>query len=94
VMAEIGIDIAHHRPKSLTDFLDRSFDFVIAVCSHAAQSCPTFPGPATRLNWFYDDPAAVQGNEAERLAAFRAVRDDLRRRIAAWLADKKIPGEA
>jgi arsenate reductase len=46
------------------------------------------------LNWFYDDPAAVQGNEAERLAAFRAVRDDLRRRIAAWLADKKIPGEA
>jgi arsenate reductase len=94
VMAEIGIDIAHHRPKSLTDFLDRSFDFVIAVCSHAAQSCPTFPGPATRLNWFYDDPAAVQGNEAERLAACRAVRDDLRRRIAAWLADKKIPGEA
>ena len=86
-MAEIGLDIAAHRPKSLSDFLGQPFDYVIAVCSHAAQSCPVFPGLATRLNWFYDDPAAVQGSEAERLTAFRAVRDDLRERIAGWLAE-------
>lgn len=84
-MAEIGLDIAAHRPKALSDFLGQSFDYVIAVCSHAAQSCPVFPGPATHLNWFYDDPAAVQGTETERLAAFRAVRDDLRARITDWL---------
>jgi len=87
-MAEIGLDISAHRPKSVIDFLGQPFDYVIAVCSHAAQSCPVFPGPATRLNWFYDDPAAVEGDEMERLAAFRAVRDDLRERIAQWLADQ------
>ncbi len=87
-MAEIGIDIAAHQPKSLSAFAGQSFDFVIAVCSHAAQSCPVFPGPARRLNWFYDDPVAVQGGEAQRLAAFRAVRDHLKARTAAWLADQ------
>ena len=86
-MAELGLDISAHRPKSLITFLGQPFDFVIAVCSHAAQSCPVFPGPAKRLNWFYDDPAAVQGSEAERLAAFRTLRDDLRKRTADWLAD-------
>lgn len=60
-MTEMGLDIAAHRLKALSDFLSQPFDYVIAVCSHAAQSCPAFPGPATRLNWFYDDPAAVRG---------------------------------
>ena len=86
-MSEIGLDISAHRPKSLSDFLGQPFEYVIAVCSHATQSCPVFPSPATRLNWFYDDPAAVQGTETEQLAAFRAVRDDLREGIAGWLAE-------
>ncbi len=85
VMAEIGVDISGRRPKPLVDFLGQPFDYVIAVCSRAAEACPVFPGPARRLHWFYDDPAAVEGSEAEQLAAFRAVRDDLRQRVAGWL---------
>lgn len=88
VMVEIGVDISAHRPKPLADFLGQPFDYIIAVCGRAAEACPVFPGPARRLHWFYDDPAAVEGSEAERLAAFRAVRDDLRRRIADWLATR------
>jgi arsenate reductase len=87
VMAEIGIDIASHQTKPISDFLGQSFDYVIAVCSQAAESCPVFPGTARRLNWFYDDPARVEGNEAEQLAAFRTVRDDLASRIRSWLVE-------
>ncbi len=86
-MQEIDIDISEHRLKPTSRFLEQSFDYVIAVCSQAARSCPVFPGPAERLDWFYDDPAAVKGNQGEQLAAFRAVRDHLRRRIAFWLTE-------
>ncbi len=86
-MAEIDIDISNHQPKAISSMLENSFDCVIAACSQAAESCPIFPGPAERLNWFYDDPAAVTASREEQLAAFRAVRDHLRRRIAFWLTE-------
>jgi arsenate reductase len=87
VMAEIGVDLSAHHPKPLTAYLGQSFDVIIAVCSRAAESCPAFPGSVARLNWFYDDPTALEGGAAERLAAFRALRDNLQQRIAAWLAE-------
>ena len=86
-MHEMGIDLSEHEPKSIDAFLDHTFDHVIAVCSQAAESCPIFPGPAERLDWLYDDPAAVVGSQEEQLAAFRTVRDGLRRQIAAWLTE-------
>ena len=85
-MAEIGIDISHHRPKHLSQFLDQDIDWVIAVCSRAAAACPVFPAAPLTLHWFYDDPAAVTGTEEEQQDAFRRVRDDLAQRIRAWLA--------
>lgn len=91
-MAEMGLDISAQRPKPLADFLGQPFDYVIAVCSKAAEACPFFPGPAERIHWFYDDPAAVEGSEAERMAAFRAVRDDLKVRITEWVTS--LPGRA
>lgn len=90
-LAEIGLDISAQRPKPLTDFLGQPFDYIIAVCSKAAEACPFFPGPAQRIHWFYDDPAAVAGTEEERLAAFRAIRDDLKTRIAEWLLSAPAP---
>ncbi|NOR83370.1 MAG: arsenate reductase ArsC [Ardenticatenales bacterium] len=86
-MHEIGIDLSEHEPKSIDSVLDHAFDHVIAVCSQAAESCPIFPGPAERLDWFYDDPAAVLGSQEEQLTAFRTVRDGLRCQIAAWLME-------
>ncbi len=85
-MAEIGIDIAGQRPKHISEFAGQRIDWVIAVCSRAAQDCPFFPGARATLHWFYDDPAAVQGSDEEIMGAFRALRDDLARRLTAWLA--------
>jgi arsenate reductase len=78
VMQEIGIDIAGHRSKSVDEFADQSFDLVLTVCDSARETCPVYPGHATRLHQAFADPAAVQGSEAERLDAFRRVRDEIR----------------
>lgn|SRR5574341_854262 len=80
VMKEIGIDISRHRSKSINEFLDTQFDYVITVCDSAAQHCPTFPGQAERIHWSIPDPV-VTGNEEAQLEAFRAARDDLKSRI-------------
>ena len=59
-------------------------DTVISLCSE--EECPLFLGQARRLHWSLPDPAAVQGSDEERLVVFRRTRDELRRRIAAFLA--------
>ena len=81
VMREAGIDISGHRSKSVDEFEGQDFDFVITVCDNAKQSCPIYPAKTKRIHWSIEDPAAVQGSEAERLAAFRRIRDELRRRL-------------
>lgn len=78
VMREIGIDISSHRSKHVDEFAGESFDYVLTVCDHAAQNCPLYPGHANRMHQSFADPAAVKGTEAERLAAFRQVRDQLK----------------
>jgi arsenate reductase (thioredoxin) len=73
VLAEAGIDASWARSKSVNEFLEQRFDFVITVCDQARQSCPVFPGAHESLHWGYEDPAAVEGTDKERLAAFRGV---------------------
>jgi arsenate reductase len=89
VLAEIGVDIAHHRSKAVAEIPADEVDTVITLCGE--EECPLFLGRATRLHWGLPDPAAVAGSEAERLDAFRAVRDELRQRIVALLATEGIP---
>jgi arsenate reductase len=87
VLAEVGIDISDQTSKDLSQFLGRvHFGYLITVCSNAEARCPIFPGVGVRLHWPFDDPAAVEGSEAERLACFRRVRDEIAARIQAWLA--------
>jgi arsenate reductase (thioredoxin) len=85
-MRELGIDIGGHSSKTLDAFTGERFDFVITVCDRANESCPIFPGAAERLHWGFDDPSAATGSEAERLAAFRTVRDAIRERLGDFLA--------
>jgi arsenate reductase (thioredoxin) len=86
-MAARGIDIRHHRSKSVTEFFDQPFDYVITVCDNAAESCPLFPGKAKRIHWGFPDPAAIIGPEEERLKAFVRVRDALEDTLKAWCED-------
>jgi arsenate reductase len=85
-MAELGIDISAQRSKTLEPFLGQPIDWLVTVCDQAREACPTLPGVARQLHWSVEDPAAVTGTDEERLAAFRAARDDLSGRIDAFLS--------
>ncbi len=89
VMEEIGYDLAGQRSKDVREYMGRQhFGYLITVCAHAERNCPrAFPDVSERLHWDIDDPAAVEGSEAERLAAFRRARDELQARIQAWVAE-------
>lgn len=71
VLDQAGLDHEWARSKSVDEFLDQSFDYVITVCDEARQVCPVFPGKKqTVLHWGYEDPAKVQGTDSEKLVAF------------------------
>lgn len=89
VMREIGIDISGQRSKSVEEYLGRiAAHYLIVVCENVERDCPRiFPGPGERLYWPFDDPAAVEGTEEERLAAFRRVREEIAARLRDWLRE-------
>jgi arsenate reductase len=78
VMQELGIDLSTHRSKHVDEFQGQTFDYVITVCDHAKETCPVFFGAVKRLHHSFEDPAALKGTAAKRLAVFRRVRDELR----------------
>jgi arsenate reductase len=85
VMGEIGIDISGHRSKSVDEFVAQDLEYVITVCNNAKETCPVSPGTIKRLHWPFDDPAAVEGSDSVRLAAFRKIRDQIHGRIMVFL---------
>jgi arsenate reductase len=84
VMREIGIDIGGQTSKTIGR-LEQPFDWLITVCDQAAEACPTLPGVQRQEHWSIPDPSAVDGDEAARLDAFRAARDDLSIRVRDFL---------
>jgi arsenate reductase len=89
VMREIGIDISGHHSKHMNEFLDREVETVITVCGNADQACPIYPGQVNRHHWPFEDPAHAVGTDEEKRAAFRRVRDEIRRVFTAY-ADGRI----
>lgn len=89
VMAEVGIDISTQRSKSVKEFLGRmQFGYVIAVCKKAEGRCPTiFPGVRKLFSWPFDDPAAYEGTDEEKLEKFRAVRDEIDTKVQEFVND-------
>jgi arsenate reductase (thioredoxin) len=87
VMREIGVDISAHRSKSVDDFAGQAFDYVITVCDNANEQCPVFPGNTKRIHWSFEDPAAIQGDNAVKIAVFRRVRDEIRDRLNLFVAN-------
>jgi arsenate reductase len=81
VLAEVGIDISGARSKSVTEFLDEEYDYVITVCDQARETCPVFPGVHESIHWGFDDPAAAEGDEVERLKVFRRVMNEISVRL-------------
>ena len=80
-MRELGVDISNHRSKSVDEFLGQEFDYVITVCDNANEQCPVFPGRTKRIHWRFEDPAAAEGDAADKLRVFIRVRDEIRSRL-------------
>ena len=78
-MREIGFDISGHRSKSVDEFSEKQFDYIITVCDNAKESCPVFSGNATHIHQSFEDPPPeTVGDYESRLKIFRRVRDEIR----------------
>jgi len=80
-MGEVGIDISGQRSKSVHEFLPPTGtppDLIVTVCGSAAENCPVFPEGVTNVKWVFDDPAAAEGTDEEKLITFRRVRNEIR----------------
>ncbi|MFA6169362.1 MAG: arsenate reductase ArsC [Candidatus Margulisiibacteriota bacterium] len=90
VMKEIGIDISRNQTKSAFDFYKqgKKYHYVITVCDAAgSEKCPIFPGARAQLGWSFADPSSFKGDQAERLAQTRVVRDEIKRKIESWVKE-------
>jgi len=90
VMQEVGIDLSQNRSKSLDEFKGQYFDYVITVCDSANGNCPVWlEQTGQRAHIGFDDPAHATGSEAEILAEFRRVRDEIADRVLGFLRSEK-----
>jgi len=91
VMEEIEIDMSQHTSKDLKQYLGKThFGYLITVCDRAEQNCPIFPGMGMRLHWSFEDPAAFEGKQEDKLAKFREIRDQIDERVRSWLMEMGI----
>lgn len=79
-MAEVGIDISKHYPKSVELYLNDKWDWVITVCGEANESCPVFTGNVKhRLHIGFEDPSHATGSEEFIRCEFVRVRDEIKK---------------
>lgn len=81
VMNEAGIDISHHKSKTIDPKLMEKMDIIVTVCGNAEASCPMTPPAVTRMHWPIDDPVAAVGTEDEIMNEFRKARDEVQENI-------------
>lgn len=81
VINEVGIDISTYKSKSISEFIDQEFDFVITVCDQAKESCPIFYKAKKSLHQSFEDPAALKGDNENKIILFRKIRDEIKEYI-------------
>jgi arsenate reductase len=86
VMEEIGIDISGYKPKSVEQFLNEEFDFIITLCDKAKNECPTLLNDAIYAHWGITDPRDFKGTEEEIINHFKKIRNELTTRINLFMS--------
>jgi arsenate reductase len=84
VMQEIGIDISHHRSKTLDEFRGVSFDIAVTLCDNAHAICPIVSGAKKTIHHGFADPHMIPGSDETILDGYRRVRDE----IARWIDEE------
>ncbi len=89
VMDEVGISLDGQSSKSVNEYLGKThFPYVITVCGHAEENCPrVFLTQGKHIHWEFEDPAAFEGSEEEKLEKFRQIRDQVDQKIQTWLEE-------
>ncbi len=85
-MAEVGVDLGGHTSKIVGELVEQPWNYVITVCDAANEACPVFPKKSSRLHWSFEDPSQASGGDEQRLEVFRRVRNQMKHRIADWIA--------
>jgi arsenate reductase (thioredoxin) len=97
VLEEAGLDISDQFAKGVDHYLGKLMvNYLFIVCDKAAGSCPTvWPGAnrMERIVHAFEDPAAVEGTEEEKLTAFRRVRDEIGQTIKQWIDAHRAASE-
>ncbi len=83
VMKEKNIDLSDHTSKSIDQFREMEFDYVVTVCDGAKETCPVFPKGKEFLHRRFEDPSQGTGSEEEKKVLFRRVRDE----INSWIIE-------
>lgn len=92
VMNEAGVDISHHKPKMVDQYIREEWDYVITVCDHANERCPLFMGKVKhRLHLGFEDPSHAEGSEEFILSEFYRVRDEIKERFLALYTQELKP---
>lgn len=90
VMAEVGIDISQHTSKLIDDTYLNNSSVVVTLCGDARDKCPMTPPTVDRRHWPLPDPAQATGSQAEVLATFREVRDDVKTRVLQLIRELEV----
>lgn len=85
VMAEKDVDISGQESTVVTEEMLQAADVVVTVCGHADEQCPALPPRVNKVHWPLTDPARATGSEEEIIAAFRATRKEVKRRVQSLL---------
>jgi len=90
VLAAYGYPMDGFRSKSWDEFAAPGtpiMDFVFTVCdTAAAETCPMWPGQPMTAHWGIEDPAAVEGADIQKEAAFNLAFRYLKNRITIFIS--------
>jgi protein-tyrosine-phosphatase len=90
LLKQLNLPTEGLRSKSWSEFAALgapALDFVFTVCDNAAgEVCPVWPGKPMTAHWGVEDPAAVEGTDADKWAAFRQVLRELENRIKVFIS--------
>lgn len=78
-MQEDGIDISKQTSNILDEYINMEFDFIITVCDHAKERCPTLPKKAKKFHFNFPDPAKAKGSDDDISKKFQVVRDEIKK---------------
>jgi arsenate reductase (thioredoxin) len=90
VMQEVGLDLSRKTTQTVFDVFrtDRRFDYVVTLCDEKkAKRCPSFPGITQRLHWSIPERVKTTQTKEQQIAHVRTVRDLIKSRVEAWVAE-------